>query len=39
MQVIGCDDDDADALADFFACRIGTNSGTSFGFSIAKFKA
>jgi len=39
MQVIGCNDDDADTLAGFFARRIGANPGTSFGFSIAQFKA
>jgi len=39
MQVIGCNDDDADAPAGFFARRIGANSGTSFGFSIAQFQA
>ena len=39
VQVIGCDDDDADTLADFFARRISAHAGTSFGFPIAQLKA
>jgi hypothetical protein len=39
MQVVACNDDDADTLADFFARRISANASTSFGFPVAQLKA